>query len=70
MTTDQYRKALQRLGLNQQQAGRLLGISPRQASRLATGVSPISGPVERLILSWLEHGLPDATNPKPRARSA
>lgn len=49
MNAAQYRKAIEALGLNQQAAGRALGISRRQAQRLASGESPITKPIENLL---------------------
>jgi len=51
MTRNQYLEALKRLGLSHQGAGRMLGVSPRQAQRFASGESPIPPPVARLL--WL-----------------
>ena len=51
MTRAQYLKAIGRLGLSHLGAGRMLGVSPRQAQRFASGESPIPGPVARLL--WL-----------------
>ena len=51
MTKNQYLTAIGKLGLNQLAAGRMLGISNRQAQRLASGESPIPETVARLL--WL-----------------
>jgi hypothetical protein len=49
MTKDEYRAAIEGLGVNQLQAGRMLGLSPRQAQRLASGESPVPKIVERFL---------------------
>ena len=51
MTAKQYLKAIERLGISQLGAGRMLGISNRHAQRFASGDSPIPEPVARLL--WL-----------------
>ena len=49
MTPDQFRAAIERLGLTQEQAGLWLGVSGRQGQRYANGEAAIPGPVARLI---------------------
>lgn len=49
MTKDEYRAAIEGLGVNQLQAGRMLGLSPRQAQRLASGESPVPKIVEQFL---------------------
>lgn len=54
MTKDEYRSALGRLGLTQEQVGALLDVGPRTARRWATGETPVPGPVEMHVRLWLE----------------
>lgn len=54
MQFDEYRGALAKLGLSQQEVGRLLGASPRTARRWATGEAEVPGPVEMHIRMWLD----------------
>lgn len=54
MTTDEYRSALGRLGLKQEEVGALLDAGRRTARRWATGETPVPGPVEMHIRLWLE----------------
>ena len=51
MTNAQYRKLLADLGLNVVEAGRVLGISPRQAQRYAAGgtIHPTVAKLMRLM---------------------
>jgi hypothetical protein len=49
MTNAQYLAAIARLNLSQVAAGKMLGLSPRQAQRIASGDSPVSKPVEKLL---------------------
>ena len=48
MTNAQYRKLLKHLDLNAQEAGRVLGVSRRQAQRYATD-DAIPAPVAKLM---------------------
>lgn len=57
MTTKQYKDALAKLGLSHVGAAPVLGISRRQAQRLATGESPIPEPVAKLLRYMLKHGI-------------
>ena len=57
MTRNQYLEALKRLGLSHQSAGRMLGVSPRQAQRFASGESPIPTPVAKLLQLMIEREL-------------
>ena len=50
MTRKQYLAAIGKLGLSQIGAGRMLGLSKRQAQRLASGESPIPETIARLLL--------------------
>jgi len=54
MTRDEYRAALARLELAQEEVGRLLGSGPRTARRWASGEVVVPGPVEMHIRQWLE----------------
>ena len=53
MTVEQYRAALTRLGLAQEEVGRLLGVDPRTARRWALGESDVPGPVRAMVTLWL-----------------
>ena len=52
MSKDDYRDALARLGLAQEEVGRLLGAGPRTARRWASGETEVPGPVEMHIRLW------------------
>lgn len=54
MTRDDYRVALDRLGLAQEEVGRLLGVGGRTARRWASGEVDVPGPVEVHIRLWME----------------
>ena len=56
MTSTQYRKLLDRLGLTIVGAAPVLGISPRQAQRYAAG-DPIPGPVAKLLRLMVDRGI-------------
>ena len=56
MTNAQYRKLLEHLGLNIVEAGRVLGISPRQAQRYAAK-DAIPGPVAKLMRLMVERNI-------------
>jgi hypothetical protein len=60
MTTKQYLAAIKRLGLTTagQATAKALGLSVRQCKRLASGDSPVTGPVELLLGMYLRYGLP------------
>jgi energy-coupling factor transporter ATP-binding protein EcfA2 len=49
MKPKEYNEALEKIGLNQLAAGRVFGLSPRQAQRFALGESPITRPVAKLV---------------------
>ena len=49
MTTDQYRAALDKLGFNQQAAGRLFGVGTRTARRWALGEARVPAAVAMLL---------------------
>jgi hypothetical protein len=55
MTADEYRAALSTLRLNQQSAGRWLGVSRKTAQNFAT--KGPSGPAARAIRMALKHGV-------------
>lgn len=54
MSKDEYRGALNQLGLAQEEVGRLLAVDPRTARRWASGEVGVPGPVEMHIRMWLE----------------
>jgi hypothetical protein len=49
MTTDEYRAALDKLGINQQAAGRTFGVGSRTARRWALGEARVPNPVAMLL---------------------
>jgi hypothetical protein len=49
MTRTEYRAALKQLGLSRLGAGPVLGLSKRQAQRIAAGHSPVPKPIAKLI---------------------
>jgi hypothetical protein len=49
MTNDQYRGAIDLLGLNQQQAARLLGSNERTSRRWALGERPVPPLVSKVL---------------------
>lgn len=54
MSRDEYRSALEKLGLAQEEVGRLLGAGGRTSRRWASGETVVPGPVEMHIRLWLE----------------
>ncbi len=54
MSREQYREALAKLDLAQEEVGRLLDVGGRTARRWASGEVPVPGPVEMHIRLWLE----------------
>jgi hypothetical protein len=60
MTTEQYLHALKRLGLTpaSKRTAEALGLSLRQAQRIAAGECAVPGPVALLLAMYLKHGLP------------
>lgn len=54
MTRDEYRAALEALGLAQEEVGRLLDVGGRTSRRWASGEVPVPGPVEMHIRLWIE----------------
>jgi DNA-binding transcriptional regulator YiaG len=49
MTSNQYRDAIEQLGLTQAAAARLLGVDTRTSKRWANDERTIPGPVERFL---------------------
>lgn len=54
MTREEYRAALEKLDLAQEEVGRLLDVGPRTARRWASGEIEVPGPVEMHIRLWME----------------
>jgi len=54
MTRDEYRSALAKLNLGQEEVGLLLGAGRRTARRWASGEVEVPGPVEMHVRLWLE----------------
>lgn len=68
MTANEYRKALEQLGLSIIGAAQFLGVSKRQSQYYAAGETPIPKPVSILLVMYLEHGLPSRNaSPEPPA---
>lgn len=57
MTERQYCTAIAKLGLNQQEAGRMLGVSPRTAQHYAAGTTRIPEAVAKLLRLMLARGI-------------
>ena len=55
MTAKQYRAALEKLGLTIVGAAPVLGISRRQAQRVAAGDSPVPEPIQKLLALIIKH---------------
>jgi len=49
MTSEEYRELIARLGLDQRQAAKWLGVSRRTSQNYATGGTEIPGPTARLL---------------------
>lgn len=49
MSYDTYREAIEKLGLTQEGAGEVVGLSPRQAQRVVGGHSKVPRAVAKLI---------------------
>jgi hypothetical protein len=49
MSTTAYKKAIEQLGLTQEGAGDVVGLSPRQAQRVVGGHAPVPRPVAKLL---------------------
>jgi hypothetical protein len=54
MTKEEYRAALDKLSLTQEEVARLLRFSGRNSRRYAAGDTDVPGPVEMHLLLWLE----------------
>lgn len=61
-----FQAALDKLGLGvaSQRTAEALGVGIRQCQRLAVGEQPMPPPLERLLMMYLEHGLPDEYQPE------
>ncbi|MBZ9922164.1 hypothetical protein LB579_31255 [Mesorhizobium sp. BR1-1-7] len=57
MTPDEYRKALERLGLTQYQAAALFGVDGRTSQRWALGERAIPPPLARLLAYIEKYGV-------------
>lgn len=59
MTTEQYLRALKRLGLTpaSKDTARALALSVRQCQRIASGESAVPKHVDLLLRMYLKHGL-------------
>jgi hypothetical protein len=49
MSTSAYNAIISKMGLSQIAAGKMLGLSPRQSQRVASGESPVPLPVAKLL---------------------
>jgi len=54
MTKEEYRAALDKLSLTQEEVGELLSLSGRNARRYASGETDVPGAVEMHVRLWLE----------------
>ena len=57
MTTDEYRAALETLGLSIVGSAEHLGLSRRQSQRYANGATPVADPVAKLLRLAIRTGL-------------
>lgn len=57
MTPNQYRSAIDKLGLSQVRAAAFLGVSPRTSQGYALGESPVPEPVAKLLRLMIRLGL-------------
>jgi len=55
MNRDEYRAALEALGLAQEEVAHLLHVGPRTARRWASGEIAVPGPIEIHVRLWLRH---------------
>jgi DNA-binding transcriptional regulator YiaG len=56
MTNEEFREAVERLEMNQDQAAGFLGVTQGSISRWATGVNPVPGPVAKALeLALAQH---------------
>lgn len=60
MTPNQYKAAIESLGLTQEGAGIFFGYSPRQGQRWATKEFPVPPAVEYCLRLMLKHGVKPA----------
>jgi len=70
MTPRQYRNALKRLGLNQVEAAKVLGVSAPTSRRYAAIDGEIPEPVSKLLRLWIEMGTQRSRNDRGRESSA
>lgn len=56
MTSDEYRQTIDRLGLTQNAAARLLGVDERTSRRWALGERDIPPPAQRFLRYLIETG--------------
>ena len=59
MTSEEFARALKKLGLSVYAARVPLGVSLRQAQRYSSGESAIPPTVARLLRMYLRHGIPE-----------
>lgn len=59
MTSEQYRKAVEKLGYTAYSIAPVIGISKRQSFRLASGESAVLEPIARLLAMFKLHGIPE-----------
>jgi hypothetical protein len=57
MTANQYRKAIEALGLSQHRAAEFLGVSPRTSQGYALGEYPVPEAIAKLLRLMLKLGL-------------
>ena len=57
MTTEEYRAALNKLGLSIVASAEHIGLSHRQSQRYANGTSPVADPVAKLLRLAIRTGL-------------
>ena len=50
MTSDEYRKAISILGMNQVQSAKFFGVNPRTSRNWALGEAPVPAPVKMWLL--------------------
>jgi DNA-binding transcriptional regulator YiaG len=56
MTNEEFREAVERLEMNQNQAAGFLGVTQGSISRWATGAHPVPGPVAKALeLALAQH---------------
>lgn len=57
MTNDEFRAAIEHLGLSQVRAAHLFGVDPRTSRRWALGELPVPKPVSLCLRLMLRHGI-------------